>query len=218
MTYKEIRANGEVRALIARGNENLGILGYTDHGEGHCTLVAEQAGNLLRTFGYSDHEVELVRIAGFLHDIGNAINRKHHAEFGGIIAGEILRETDMSLEDRVTVMSAISNHDESTGGAVSVVSAALVIADKCDVRRNRVRTREMSNFDIHDRVNYAVTDSHLRMDAENKVISFNIQVDESICTMYDYFDIFLNRMQMCRHAANFLGADFRLTVNGRHVL
>lgn len=218
MTYKEIRANGEVRALIARGNENLGILGYTDHSEAHCTLVAEQAGNLLRTFGYSDHEVELVRIAGFLHDIGNAINRKHHAEFGAIIAGEILRETDMTLQDRVTVMSAISNHDESTGGAVSIVSAALIIADKCDVRRNRVRTREMSNFDIHDRVNYAVTDSHLRMDAENKIISFNIQVDESICTMYDYFDIFLTRMQMCRHAAAFLDADFRLTVNGRQVL
>lgn len=219
MAYKEIRNNKEVQALIAKGNANLGTLGYTDHSVAHCTLVAEQAANLLQQFGYSEHEMELVRIAGFLHDIGNAINRTHHAEYGAIIAGEILRDnTELSLEDRITIMSAISNHDESTGGAVDAISAALIIADKTDVRRNRVRTRDTSAFDIHDRVNYAVTDSRLRMDAENKQISLNLQIDETYCTMYDYFDIFLERMQMCRRAASVLGAAFKLTVNGNRVL
>lgn len=219
MAYKEIRNNKEVQALIAKGNANLGTLGYTDHSVAHCALVAEQAANLLQQFGYSEHEMELVRIAGFLHDIGNAINRTHHAEYGAIIAGEILRDnTELSLEDRITIMSAISNHDESTGGAVDAISAALIIADKTDVRRNRVRTRDTSAFDIHDRVNYAVTDSRLRMDAENKQISLNLQIDETYCTMYDYFDIFLERMQMCRRAASVLGAAFKLTVNGNRVL
>lgn len=219
MTYKEIRNNEEVQALIAKGNANLGTLGYTDHSAAHCALVAEQAAKLLQQFGYSEHEMELVRIAGFLHDIGNAINRTHHAEYGAIIAGEILRDnTELSLEDRVTIMSAISNHDESTGGAVDAISAALIIADKTDVRRNRVRTRDISAFDIHDRVNYAVTDSRLRMDAGKKQISLNLQVDETYCTMYDYFDIFLERMQMCRQAASVLGATFKLTVNGSRVL
>lgn len=218
MTYTEIKHNKEVRALIARGNANLGKLGYTDHSEAHCTLVSEQAAHILEQFGYSAHEIELVRIAGFLHDIGNAVNRSHHAEYGAILAGEILREGNMPLEDKVTIMSAISNHDESTGTPVDPISAALIIADKTDVRRNRVRTTDFTDFDIHDRVNYAVTGTHLRIDAPNKVISLNLQIDENICTMYDYFDIFLTRMQMCRHAAGVLGATFKLTVNGSKVL
>ena len=218
MTYNDIRNNKEVRALIKKGNANLGTLGFTDHSEAHCALVAQRAANILQYFGYPEHNVELVRIAAFLHDIGNAVNRSRHGEYGGILAYEILKDTDMPLEDRVTVMSAISNHDESTGGAVDAVSAALILADKTDVRRNRVRTKELPAFDIHDRVNYAVTDSHLRIDAAGKIISLNLQVDESICTMYDYFDIFLGRMQMCRHAAGVLGAVFKLTVNGGKVL
>lgn len=218
MTYKEIKNNREVLTLIEKGNANLGILGYTDHSKAHSALVAEQAGNLLQQFGYSEHDIELVKIASFLHDIGNAVNRTHHAEYGAIIAGEILRQTDMPLADRVQVMSAISNHDESTGSPVDAISAALIIADKTDVRRNRVRTTELSAFDIHDRVNYAVTNSHLRLDKENNIISLNLQVDESICTMYEYFDIFLARMQMCRHAAGLLGKAFRLSVNGSKVL
>lgn len=218
MTYNDIKNNKEVRTLLQKGNDNLGTLGYTDHSTAHCALVAQQAAHILQCFGYPEHDVELVRIAAFMHDIGNAVNRIHHGEYGGLLAYEILKNTDMPLEDMVTVLCAIAHHDESTGGAVDPISAALIIADKTDVRRNRVREKEFPAFDIHDRVNYAVTDSHLRIDAANKTISLNLQVDESICTMYDYFDIFLGRMQMCRHAADVLGAVFKLTVNGSKVL
>ena len=162
--------------------------------------------------------MELVRIAAFLHDIGNAVNRSRHAEYGGILAYSILKQTDMPLKDAITVMTAISNHDESTGGAVDAISAALIIADKTDVRRNRVRTKEREKFDIHDRVNYAVTGHSLKVDPEERKIALNLQIDESICTMYEYFDIFLGRMMMCRGAAEMLGARFRLTVNGGKVL
>ena len=151
MTYKEIRKNKEINAYIKKGNDNLGVLGYTDHSQIHCTLVAERAALILEKFGYGEHETELARIAGYMHDIGNSINRKQHAEYGALLANELLRQTDMSLDDRVTVVSAIANHDESTGGAVDVISAALVIADKTDVRRDRVRAKEKSSYDIHDR-------------------------------------------------------------------
>lgn len=218
MTYKEIRKNEEVKALIAKGNANLGILGYTDHSEAHCILVAEQAALVLQQFGYSEHEMELARIAGFMHDIGNAVNRKQHAEYGAILANEILKETDLPMTDRITIVSAIGNHDESTGGAVDAVSAALIIADKTDVRRNRVREKDKSAYDIHDRVNFAVTEARLKINPEKKQIALNLQIDENICTMYEYFDIFLGRMQMCRHAAEILGARFKLTANGSKVL
>lgn len=218
MTYKEIKKNEEIKALIAKGNANLGSLGYTDHSEAHCTLVAERAAYVLQQFGYAEHEIELAKIAGFMHDIGNAVNRKNHAEYGALLANEILKETDLSIEDRITIVSAIGNHDESTGGAVDVVSAALIIADKTDVRRNRVRTKDKSAYDIHDRVNFAVTEANLKINLEKKQIALNLQIDESICTMYEYFDIFLGRMQMCRHAAEILGARFKLTANGSKVL
>ena len=218
MTYEQIKQHPEVLALLARGNHNLGVLGYTDHSAAHTGLVADRAAYILRKMGYSDREEELARIAGFMHDIGNAINRTHHAEWGGILANDILKSTDMPLEDRIAVVAAISHHDESTGGAMDAISAAVILADKTDVRRNRVRTREREKFDIHDRVNYAVTGSTLKVDPEEKRISLNLQVDEDICTMYEYFDIFLNRMMMCRGAAEMLGAKFRLTVNGGKVL
>lgn len=218
MTYEALRNNEEVRALIRRGNDNLGVLGYTDHSAAHCALVAERAADILAAFGYDEHQQELVKLAGFLHDIGNAVNRKHHAEYGALLAWDILSDTDLPLADRVTVMTAIANHDESTGGAVDAVSAALIIADKTDVRRNRVRSTDMSTFDIHDRVNYAVTGTHLDVDAINKEIRLDLQVDEEICTMFDYFDIFLSRMQMSRRACDTLGATFSLTVNGGKVL
>lgn len=153
-----------------------------------------------------------------MHDIGNSINRNHHAEYGSLLANDILSRTDMPLEDRVTIVAAIANHDESTGGAVDAISAALIIADKTDVRRNRVREKERSAFDIHDRVNYAVTEARLDIDLEKKVITLNLQIDESICTMYDYFDIFLGRMLMCRRSAEILGARFKLMANGSKVL
>lgn len=218
MKYEDIKKNPEVCALIKKGNENLGILGFTDHSHAHCAVVAERAALILKKLGYSKKQIELVRIAGFMHDIGNAINRHKHAEYGAILANEILKGTDMSVEDRITVASAIGHHDESTGGATDVISAALIIADKTDVRRNRVRQKPKASFDIHDRVNYAVTQAKLKISPEKNVIALNLQIDESICTMYEYFDIFLGRMMMCRGAAELLGVTFKLTANGDKVL
>lgn len=218
MTFQEIRNHEEVCALLSKGDHNLGVLGYTDHSEAHCLLVAERSAYILRKLGYSAHEQELARIAGFMHDIGNAINRTHHAEIGALLANDILKQTDMPLQDRITVIAAIGQHDESTGHSMDPISAALILADKTDVRRNRVRTKDTTTFDIHDRVNYAVTGSALKADTEAKTLALNLQVDESICTMYEYFDIFLNRMLMCRGAAEMLGYQFRLTVNGGKVL
>ena len=218
MTYQEIRNNEEVCALLDKGNQNLGVLGFTDHSESHCLLVAERAAYILRKLGYSDREEELVRIAGFMHDIGNAINRTHHAELGALLANDILKQTDMPMADRIAVIAAIGQHDESTGRSMDPISAALILADKTDVRRNRVRTKDTSSFDIHDRVNYAVTGTSVKVDPEKKIIALNLQVDDAICTMYEYFDIFLTRMLMCRGAAEMLGCQFRLTVNGAKVL
>ncbi len=218
MTYKEIQKNEVVNAYIKKGNDNLGVLGYTDHSSGHSSLVAERAASILIQLGYDEHTVELAKIAGYMHDIGNAINRSRHAEYGALLADTILRDTDMSLEDRITVMSTIGNHDESTGTAVDAVSAAVIIADKTDVRRNRVRCDGGVNFDIHDQVNYAVTNTELLVDTEKKVITLNMTVDEEICTMYEYFEIFLGRMMMCRRAAEMLGTKFILRVNGSKVL
>ena len=217
MLYEEIRKNEEVRALLKKGNENLRVLGYTDHSEAHTVLVAERAAMILKEFGYSEHEQELVKIAGFMHDIGNAINRKNHAEYGGLLANDILKTYNLSIEDRITIVSAISHHDESTGRAMDVISAALIIADKTDVRRNRVRD-DIASFDIHDRVNYAVTGANIKIDLEKRVISLNLQIDEKICTMYEYFEIFLGRMMMCRSAADMLGATFKLKANGVKIL
>lgn len=218
MTYKELKENKEIRAFIKKGSDNLKVLGFTDHSEVHSILVAQRAATVLETFGYTKEEIELVKIAGFMHDIGNAINRSRHGEYGALLANELLKDTDLSLEDRVTVVSAIGNHDESTGGAKDVISAALIIADKTDVRRNRVIDKEKEKFDIHDRVNYAVTSNSLDIDPEKKVITLNLELDESICTMYEYFDIFLGRMMMCRGAAEMLGAKFKLMANGSKVL
>lgn len=218
MTYKDIQKNEVVNAYIKKGNDNLGVMGYTDHSSGHSSLVAERAAYILEQFGFDAHTIELAKIAGYMHDIGNAINRSRHAEYGALLADTILRETDMSLEDRITVMSTIGNHDESTGTAVDAVSAAVIIADKTDVRRNRVRSNVTSGFDIHDQVNYAVTNTELLIDTEKKVITLDLIVDEEICTMYEYFEIFLGRMVMCRRAAEMLGAKFKLKVNGSKVL
>ncbi len=219
ITCNDIKNHEAVRAFMKKGNENLGVLGFTDHSEAHSALVADRAGRILQRFGYSEKEQELARIAGFMHDIGNAINRKNHAEYGAFLADDILRGTDISLEDRITVISAISHHDESTGGATDIVSAALIIADKTDVRRNRVRrTKARSAFDIHDRVNYAVTKNHMHIDEDARLIALELEVDESICTMYEYFDIFLDRMLMSRSSAEMLQAKFSLVVNGNRIL
>ena len=218
MTYKEIRSNEEVNALLQKGNQNLGLLGFTDHSPAHCIRVADTAGLILKKFGYDAHDIELTQIAGYMHDIGNAINRTRHAEYGSLLANEILRSSGLSVQDRITIVSAIANHDESTGGAVDAVSAALIIADKTDVRRTRVRQKPKASFDIHDRVNYAVTGQTLKIDTDKRVLSLNLQLDTGICSMYEYFEIFLGRMLMCRGAAEMLGAAFKLTANGAKVL
>ena len=218
MIYEQICRDEEVLALLEKGNANLGVLGYTDHSKAHTALVADRAAYILQTLGFSEQEQDLAKIAGFMHDIGNAVNRKHHAEWGALLARDILKKYELSLTDRITIVSAIGHHDESTGGAMDAVSAAVILADKSDVRRDRVRIQEKAKFDIHDRVNYAVTGHSLKVSAEENKISLNLQVDENICTMYEYFDIFLGRMMMCRSAAEMLGAKFRLTVNGGKVL
>lgn len=218
ISYNEIKKNEEIRAFIRKGNANLGVLGFTDHSEAHSGLVAERAAYILREMGYSEHEQELAKIAGFMHDIGNAINRSRHAEYGALLADSILKNMDISLEDRITIVSAIAHHDESTGGATDVVSAALIIADKTDVRQNRVIEKDKTAFDIHDRVNYAVTGNRLIVNEEDRKIILELEIDENVCTMYEYFDIFLQRMLLSRAAAEMLGTKFRLMVNGNKVL
>lgn len=217
MTYEEIRNNEEIRAFLKKGNDNLGVLGFTDHSTAHCALVAERAADILKALDYDKHTIELAKIAGFMHDIGNAINRSQHAQYGAILAYEFLKETDMPIDDRLTIMSAIGNHDEKDGVAVDAVTAALIIADKTDVRRSRVVSKK-EEFDIHDRVNYAVTDADVIVDKENQTITLQLEVDETICTMYEYFEIFLGRMSMSRKAAEVFGTKFKLIVNGSKVL
>ena len=216
--YKELKENEEILCLIESGDKNLEILGYTEHSIKHCVKVAKEAERILKVLGYDKHQAELAKIAGLLHDIGNAINRNRHAEYGAILANQILEKTELDIRDRLAIVSAIGNHDESTGGAKDAISAALIIADKTDVRRNRVRNKGKANFDIHDRVNYAVCQSELIIDKEKKVISLNLKIDEDICTMFEYFDIFLGRMVMCRKTAELLGCSFKLLSNGQKVL
>lgn len=218
MKFKEITKNPEILEYYEKGDEILEFLGYTDHSTAHTMLVAKRAGEILETFGYSDEEIEAAKIAGFMHDIGNCINRSHHAEYGAILANEILKETDMLIKDRVQIVSAIANHDESTGVPSDAITAALIIADKTDVRRSRVRTKDPVYFDIHDRVNYAVTKTKLEYDLEKRRIILNLKIDEKISTMYDYFDIFLTRMTMCSKAARVFNTDFSLVVNNQKVL
>ena len=217
MTYKEIIKNKEINAYLKKGNENLGQLGYTDHSQKHCMQVAHQAGKILKKLSYSEHEIELAQIAGYMHDIGNTVNRYDHAHSSAVLAYGILKEREMKLEDILTITSAIGQHDEETGTAVDAVSAALILADKTDVRRNRVQNPVPANFDIHDRVNYAALSSNLEIDPEKKVIHMRLELDDSICSVMDYFEIFLKRMLMCRRAAEMLGCRFKLTANGSKI-
>ena len=217
VTSKMVRSSEEVNLLIERGNEILGVLGYTEHSRKHAAKVAETAAGLLEDLGYGKHTIELARIAGYMHDIGNSINRNDHAHSGGILAYGILKEMGMDLKDAAVIAGAIGHHDEATGTAVDVVSAALILADKTDVRRNRVRNPIISNFDAHDRVNYAALSSKVRVNREKKVIQMDLVLDDSMCTVMDYFEIFLQRMMMCRRAAEALGMKFKLVANGSKV-
>ena len=218
MTYKDIKHNEEVNELLKKGNQNLGLLGYTELSQAHCVRVAETAAHILKKFGYPEHDIELARIAGYMHDIGNAINRSRHAEYGGLLANEILKQYDLSIPDRITIVSAISNHDESTGGAVDPISAALIIGDKTDVRRSRVRNPEKKTFDIHDRVNYSVEKSLLKINREHSLIKLKLSVDTHYGSVMDYFEIFLERMVLCRKAAEKLGLQFKLMINEQSLI
>ncbi len=214
LTYKEIRKNEEINLLIKKGNDVLGVLGYTDHSKKHAAKVAVTAGKILKDLGYDKHQIELAKIAGYMHDIGNSINRTDHAHSGAILAFEILKKLGMPLEDAVTVATAIGHHDEDSGSAVDVVSAALILADKTDVRRNRVRNPIISNFDAHDRVNYAVLSSTVKVNREKKQLQMDLELDDTMCTVMNYFEIFLQRMMMCQRAAEVLGLKFKLIANG----
>ena len=218
VTFEAIQGNAEIRTYIEKGNANLGVLGFTKHSVGHAMKVSKTAGEILMQLGYSEREVELARIAGYMHDMGNCINRTDHAHTGAIMAMTILRDLGMDPAEIAVVITAIGNHDEKTGTAVDAVSAAVILADKTDVRRNRVRGRDRAKFDIHDRVNYAAISSVLHMDREKRQITLDIQLDDEICSVLDYFEIFLERMLMCRRAAEMLGCSFKLKANGGKVL
>ena len=215
--YSQIREDREINLLIEKGNEVLRTLGYTEHSRRHAAKTAETAAMILKELGYKKQTIELARIAGYMHDIGNSINRHDHAHSGAILAYDILRRREMDLEDVLTVTAAIGHHDEHTGTAVDEVSAALILADKTDVRRNRVRNPIVANFDAHDRVNYAALSSKVRVSREKRVIQMDLELDDSMCTVMDYFEIFLERMMMCRRAAEVLGTKFKLVANGNKV-
>ena len=214
LTYKEIRKNEEINLLIKKGNDVLGVLGYTDHSKKHAAKVAVTAGKILKDLGYDKHQIELAKIAGYMHDIGNSINRNDHAHSGAILAFEILKSLGMPLEDAITVATAIGHHDENTGAAVDVVSAALILADKTDVRRNRVRNPIIANFDAHDRVDYAVLSATVKVNTDKKQLQMDLELDDTMCTVMNYFEIFLQRMMMCQRAAEVLGLKFKLIANG----
>ncbi|BDF32545.1 phosphohydrolase [Lachnospiraceae bacterium] len=214
IAFKEIRDNEELRLLIENGNSVLKELGFTEHSRRHAAKVAQCAGKILKELGYKKHEIELAKAAGYMHDIGNSVNRHDHAHTGAVLAYGILKDMGMPLKDVLTVTTAIGNHDEATGTAVDVVSAALILADKTDVRRNRVQNQVIANFDIHDRVNYAALSSVLDVDKEKKNIRMTLELDDSMCSVMDYFEIFMERMIMCRRAAEVFGCQFKLTANG----
>ena len=218
ITYENIKQHSEINAYINKGNDVLGVLGYTDHGPGHTTKVAETAANILTKLDYDARTVELARIAGYIHDIGNMANRKDHAQTGALIVFSLLRELNMDPTELAEIVAAVGNHDEDCGIAISPISAALIIADKTDVRRSRVRNYDISTFDIHDRVNYAVTHSGLDIDAKSKIISLNLEIDNNICPVMDYFEIFLSRMLMCRKSADFLDITFSLVINNAKIM
>ena len=218
ITFEQIKQDEAIRAYIAKADQSLRALGFTDHSFPHVLHVAETAGYILRTMGYSDHDVELVKIAGYLHDIGNLINRNSHSLTGAVMAFQLLQDMDMQPEDVATISTAIGNHDEGTGSAVNPVAAALILADKSDVRRSRVRNADPEKFDIHDRVNYSVTRSMLRISEDRADIRLELNVDPRYSSVMDYFEIFMNRMKMCRKAAEALGLEFRLTINDQNLI
>ena len=218
MTFDEIKKNKEVNEFITKGNYNLGLLGYTDHSQIHSGLVAQTAAVILKKFGYTDEDIELARIAGYMHDIGNCVNRVDHAHTGAILAYQILKDMGMEADKRTEIMMAIGNHDEKTGNAVSDISAAIILADKSDAHRSRVTNRNISNFDKHDKVNYAVTESKFIVDEKQRKVTLDLTIDTKISPVLDYFEIFMDRTMMSKFAAKYLDIWFELIINDTKLL
>jgi metal-dependent HD superfamily phosphatase/phosphodiesterase len=218
ITFEDIKNSKEIQTYITKADDSLIELGFTEHSFAHVGKVASQAQEILLKLGYDQRTAELARIAGFMHDIGNVVNRVDHAQSSAIMAFRILDKMGMDVAEIATIISAIGNHDESTAVPVNAVAAALILADKSDVRRSRVRNRDKATFDIHDRVNYSVESSNLVIDAENKYSILELRIDTELFTIMDYFEIFLGRMLLCRRASEFLKLRFKLVINGVELL
>lgn len=217
ITYQDLVKNEAIKTYIQKADESLTALGYTEHSFAHVTRVAMLASDILLTLGYSEREAELAKMAGYLHDIGNVINRIDHAQSGAVMAFRILDNMGADPEDIATIVTAIGNHDESTAFPVNAVAAALILADKTDVRYTRVRNQDYSQFDIHDRVNFSVKKSEVEVIKDGH-IKLELTIETKMCTVMDYFEIFLNRMLLCRKAADKLGVPFLLVINGQRLI
>ena len=218
VTLEDIKNNPDVQNLILGAQEELNALGYTEHSFRHIGIVSNRAGAVLETLGYDERRVELARIAGYLHDIGNCVNRADHAHSGAILAYQILKEMGMDSRGRAEIMTAIGNHDEKTGTAVNDISAALILADKSDVHRERVVNTNLSSFDKHDKVNYAVTKSNFIISKEDRKVILDLTIDTNISPVLNYFEIFMDRTMMSKHAAKFLNIWFELIINDTKLL
>ena len=218
ITYEDVKSSPEIRTYITQADASLIALGFTEHSFAHVTKCAETASGLLRDLGYDDRQIELAKIAGFMHDIGNVVNRHDHAISGATMAFRILDKMGMEPADVATVITAIGHHDDTTAFPVNAVAAALILADKTDVRRSRVRNRDTISFDIHDRVNYAVERSDVELNQEAKTITLTLSINTSVCAVMDYFEVFLDRMLLCRKAAELFGLTFKLEINGLALL
>ena len=218
VTLEDVKKNPEVQQLILGAQEELNALGYTEHSFRHIGIVSKRAGDLLEVLGYDERRVELARIAGYLHDIGNCVNRVGHAHTGAVLAYQILKDMGMDSKERAEIMTAIGNHDEKSGTAVSDISAALILADKSDAHRDRVINTNLSSFDKHDKVNYAVTDSKFIISKENRTVILDLTIDTNISPVLDYFEIFMDRTMMSKYAAKFLNIWFELIINDTKLL
>ncbi len=218
VTFEEIKQDPDIRTYIKKADESLIALGFTEHSFAHVGLVAENSRYILETLGYPAREVELAQIAGYLHDIGNLVNRIDHSQSGAVMAFRILDHMHLPAQEIAEIVTAIGNHDEGTAFPVNPVAAALILADKCDVRRTRVRNKDTQNFDIHDRVNYAVGRASVKVNEEKTEIALRLEIDTSVCSVTDYFEIFIGRMILCRKAAEKLGLKFVLRINGQKLM
>ena len=218
ITFEAVRQSQEIRTYITQADASLLALGFTEHSFAHVGRCAKVAGDLLRDLGYDEKTVELCRIAAYMHDIGNVVNRNDHAQTGAVMAFRILDKMGMEPADVAAVITAIGHHDDPTAFPVNAIAAALLLADKTDVRRSRVRNRDTINFDIHDRVNYAVERSGLTLDQERRTVTLSLSINTEVCAVMDYFEIFLKRMLLCRKAAEFFGLAFHLDINGQDLL